>query len=109
MLGDLLGSNAEAVISYVKPDTAVDYVDASVDVLLDYDSKNKILYDTATISDAPALAVTINIVDLVYASDLRWSTYSGLLNGAPFNIHAILEDSSETIDPPFDDVTITIS
>jgi hypothetical protein len=41
MLGDLLAGNAEAVISYVKPDTTVDYVDASVDVLLDFDSKNK--------------------------------------------------------------------
>ena len=109
MLGDLLAGNAEAVISYVKPDTTVDYVDASVDVLLDYDSKNKRLYDTETILDATALAVTINIADIVYGSDLRWSTYSGLLNGAPFNVHAILEDSSETIDPPFDDVTITIS
>ena len=109
MLGNLLAGNAEAVISRVKPDTTVDYVDPSVDILLDFDSKNKILYDTETISDVTALAVTISIVDAAYASDLRWSTYSGLLNGAPFNVHAILEDSSETIDPPFDDVTITIS
>jgi len=41
MLGDLLAGNAEAVISYVKPDTTVDYVDASVDIVLDFDSKNK--------------------------------------------------------------------
>ena len=87
----------------------VSYVNADAEVVTDYNSKNKLLSDSATISDAPALAVTINISDLVYASDLRWSTYSGLLNGAPFNVHAILEDSSETIDPPFDDVTITIS
>jgi len=87
----------------------VSYVNADAEVVTDYNSKNKLLSDSATISDAPALAVTINIADLVYASDLRWSTYSGLLNGAPFNVHAILEDSSETIDPPFDDVTITIS
>ena len=87
----------------------VSYVNADAEVVTDYNSKNKLLSDSATISDAPGLAVTINIADLVYASDLRWSTYSGLLNGAPFNVHAILEDSSETIDPPFDDVTITIS
>ena len=87
----------------------VSYINADAEVVTDYNSKNKLLSDSATISDAPALAVTINIADLVYASDLRWSTYSGLLNGAPFNVHAILEDSSETIDPPFDDVTITIS
>ena len=88
----------------------VSYIDADAEIVTDYNSKNKLLSDaTGTISDAPALAVTINIADLVYASDLRWSTYSGLLNGAPFNVHAILEDSSETIDPPFDDVTITVS
>jgi len=87
----------------------VSYVNADAEVVTDYNSKNKLLSDSATISDAPGLSVTINIADLVYASDLRWSTYSGLLNGAPFNVHAILEDSSETIDPPFDDVTITIS
>ena len=88
----------------------VSYINADAEVVTDYNSKNKLLSDaTGVISDAPALAVTINIADLVYASDLRWSTYSGLLNGAPFNVHAILEDSSETIDPPFDDVTITIS
>jgi len=107
MLGNLLAGNAEAVISYVKPDTTVDYVDAEVDIRVDYDSKNKILYDTETILDATALAVTIRIIDAAYASDLRWPYYSGLLNGAPFNLHAILGDSSE--DPPFDDVTITIS
>ena len=88
----------------------VSYVNADAEVVTDYNSKNKLLSEaTGAILDAPALAVTINISDLVYASDLRWSTYSGLLNGAPFNLHAILEDSSETIDPPFDDVTITIS
>jgi len=107
MLGNLLAGNAEAVISYVKPDTTVDYVDPSVDVVLDFDSKNKRLYDTETILDATALAVTISIVDAAYASDLRWDTYSGLLNGAPFNLHAILDDSSDMA--PVEDVTITIS
>jgi hypothetical protein len=87
----------------------VSYISADAEVVTDYNSKNKLLSDSPTISDAAALAVSIKIVDAVYASDLRWSTYSGLLNGAPFNVHAILEDSSETIDPPFDDVTITIS
>ena len=88
----------------------VSYVSTDVEIALEYNSKNRIFSDdTVTPTDAPALAVTINIADLVYASDLRWSTYSDLLNGAPFNVHAILEDSSETIDPPFDDVTITIS
>jgi hypothetical protein len=87
----------------------VSYISADAEVVTDYNSKNKLLSDSSTISDAAALAVSIKIVDAVYASDLRWSTYSGLLNGAPFNVHAILEDSSETIDPPFDDVTITIS
>jgi len=87
----------------------VSYVNADAEVVTDYNSKNKLLSDTATILDAAALSVTINIADTAYASDLRWSTYSGLLNGAPFNVHAILEDSSETIDPPFDDVTITVS
>ena len=85
----------------------VSYINADAEIVTDYNSKNKLLSDaTGAISDAPALAVTINIADLVYASDLRWSTYSGLLNGAPFNLHAILADSS--VDPPVDDVTISI-
>ena len=41
MLGNFTVGNAEAVITYVKPDTTIDYVDPSVDILLDYDSKNK--------------------------------------------------------------------
>ena len=43
MLGTtLVGSvNPEVVIVYVKPDTTIDYVDPSVGVFLDYDSKNK--------------------------------------------------------------------
>ncbi len=41
MLGNFTVGNAEAVITYVKPDTTVDYVDPSVDIVLDYDSKNK--------------------------------------------------------------------
>ena len=40
-LGNLTASTAKAVITYVKPDTTIDYVDPSVDILLDYDSKNK--------------------------------------------------------------------
>ena len=86
----------------------VSYVNADAEIVTDYNSKNKLLSDaTGAVLDAPALAVTINIVDLVYASDLRWSTYSGLLNGAPFNLHAILDDSSDMA--PVDDVTITVS
>ena len=113
MLGEALVGTAEADITYVKSKADIAYVNATTDILLDYDSKNKEFFgdsgETVTLSDATALAVTISIVDAAYASDLRWGTYSGLLNGAPFNVHAILEDSSETIDPPFDDVTITIS
>ena len=41
MLGNFTVGNAEAVITYVKPDTTVDYVDPSIDIFLDYDSKNK--------------------------------------------------------------------
>ena len=41
MLGNFTVGNAEAVITYVKPDTTIDYVDPSIDILLDYDSKNK--------------------------------------------------------------------
>ena len=41
MLGNFTVGNAEAVITYVKPDTIVDYVDPTVDIVLDYDSKNK--------------------------------------------------------------------
>ena len=44
MLGNFTVGNAEAVITYVKADTTVDYVDPSIDIFLDYDSKNKILY-----------------------------------------------------------------
>ena len=85
----------------------VSYVNADAEVVTDYNSKNKLLSDSATILDAAALSVTISIVDAAYASDLRWDTYSALLNGAPFNLHAILDDSSDMA--PFDDVTITIS
>ena len=41
MLGNFTVGNAEAVITYVKADTTVDYVDPSIDIFLDYDSKNK--------------------------------------------------------------------
>ena len=41
MLGNFTVGNAEAVITYVKPDTIVDYVDPTVEIVLDYDSKNK--------------------------------------------------------------------
>jgi len=91
----------------------VSYINADAEVALEYDSKNIVLSGTdapageiVTALESAALAVTINISDLAYASDLRWDTYSGLLNGAPFNLHAILEDSS--LDPPVDDVTIYI-
>ena len=55
-LGNLTASTAKAVITYVKPDTTIGYVDPSVDVLLDYDSKNKEFLgengETVTLSDA---------------------------------------------------------
>ena len=41
MLGNFTVGNAEVVISYVKPDTIINYVDPTVDIFLDYDSKNK--------------------------------------------------------------------
>jgi len=85
----------------------VSYINADAEVVSEYNSKNKLPTDSATISDAVALSVTINIVEAVYASDLRWSQYDGLLNGAPFNLHAILEDSS--LDPPVEDVTISLN
>ena len=85
----------------------VSYVNANAEVALEYNSKNKILSETGTVSDTAALSVTINIVTAVYASDMRWAQYDGLLNGAPFNLHAILQDSA--LDPPVDDVTITVS
>jgi len=85
----------------------VSYIRADTEIVLEYDSKNKLPTDSATISDAAALSVTINIVEAVYASDLRWDTYSGLLNGAPFNLHAILDDSSDMA--PVEDVTISLN
>ena len=55
MLGNFTVGNAEVVITYVKPDTTVDYVDPSVDIFLDYDSKNKEFLgengETVTLSD----------------------------------------------------------
>jgi hypothetical protein len=55
-LGNLTASTAKAVITYVKSDTTINYVDPSVDVLLDYDSKNKEFLgengETVTLSDA---------------------------------------------------------
>jgi hypothetical protein len=54
--GNVTASSAQAVITYVKPDTTIGYVDPSVDVLLDYDSKNKEFWgddgETITLSDA---------------------------------------------------------
>ena len=56
MLGNFTVGNAEAVITYVKPDTTVDYVDPSIDIFLDYDSKNKEFLEengeTLTLSEA---------------------------------------------------------
>ena len=88
----------------------VSYINADAEIVLEYDSKDKVFSgadsDIATALESAALAVTINVAEIIYASDVRWSTYSGLLNGAPFNLHAILADSS--VDPPVDDVTIYI-
>ena len=56
MLGNVLVGNAEVVITYVKPDATIDYVDPSVDILLDYDSKNREFLgengETLTLSEA---------------------------------------------------------
>jgi len=62
MLGDISNSNAEA---------EVDYVNASVDVLLDYDSKNREFYFTVPLADAhefvivkPALSDVFALLDV---------------------------------------------
>ena len=86
----------------------VTYTNLGTEVVLDYDSKNqKFDTDAVTVPDSPALAYTLNIINTVYASDLRWSYYTGLLNGAPMNSHMILHDGSS--DPPSEDVTITVN
>ena len=61
MLGNFTVGNAEAVITYVKPDTTVDYVDPSVDIVLDYDSKNKEFHgdDGESISVSDTLTKTV--------------------------------------------------
>ena len=87
----------------------VTYINIGTEVLLDYDSKNqKFDTDTVTVPDSPALAYTLNIINTIYASDLRWPYYSGCLNGAPINIHALLLDGS--LQPKtHEDVTITVN
>ena len=86
----------------------VTYTNIGTEVLLDYDSKNqKFDTDTVTVPDSPALAYTLNIINTIYASDLRWPYYSALLNGAPMNTHALLWDG--ILNPRYEDVTITVS
>lgn len=87
----------------------VSYVKAGLNVILDYDSKNqKFSTDTATVADATALSYTLNIINAIYASDQRWPHYSGCLNGAPFNIHALLQTG--VLQPKVhEDITITVT
>ena len=98
-----------SVASVTTGAVVVSYTNANAVISLDYNSKNqKFRDDTATATDAKALTYALNIINAVYASDLRWPDYSGCLNGAPFNIHAILLDGS--LQPKtHEDVTITVT
>ena len=57
MLGNFTVGNAEVVITYVKPDTTVDYIDPSVDIFLDYDSKNREFYFSVPLADSHEFAI----------------------------------------------------
>ena len=86
----------------------VTYVKVNTEVVLDYDTKNqKFSDDEAIVTDAKSLTYTLNIINTVFADDLRWPYYSALLNGAPMNTHALLWDGILT--PRYEDVTITVS
>ena len=86
----------------------VTYVKVNTEVVLDYDTKNqKFSDDEAVVTDAKSLTYTLNIINTVFADDLRWPYYSALLNGAPMNTHALLWDG--ILNPRYEDVTITVS
>jgi len=86
----------------------VTYVKVNTEVVLDYDTKNqKFSDDEAIVTDAKSLTYTLNIINTVFADDLRWPYYSALLNGAPMNTHALLWDG--ILNPRYEDVTITVS
>ncbi len=77
-IGTLTASNAEAVISYVKADTTVDYIDPSVDIFLDYDSKNREFYFTVSLAEAhefvivkPALSDAFTLSDVLALQPLK--------------------------------------
>ena len=86
----------------------VTYVKVNTEIVLDYDTKNqKFSDDEAVVTDAKSLTYTLNIINTVFADDLRWPYYSALLNGAPMNTHALLWDG--ILNPRYEDVTITVS
>ncbi|SVD46834.1 uncharacterized protein METZ01_LOCUS399688 [marine metagenome] len=85
----------------------VTYVKVNTEVVLDYDTKNQKFSDEAVVTDAKSLTYTLNIINTVFADDLRWPYYSALLNGAPMNTHALLWDG--ILNPRYEDVTITVS
>ena len=57
-LGSFIGSNAEA---------EVDYVNASVDILLDYDSKNREFYFSVPLADSHEFAIVKPALSDVFA------------------------------------------
>ena len=86
----------------------VTYVKVNTEIVLDYDTKNqKFSDDEAIVTDAKSLTYTLNIINTVFADDLRRPYYSALLNGAPMNTHALLWDG--ILNPRYEDVTITVS
>jgi len=48
---------------------SVDYVNSEADITVNYDSKNRILADTSTVTDAVVLTIQPNFADTVTASD----------------------------------------
>ena len=92
-IGTLTASNAEAVISYVKADTTVDYIDPSVDIFLDYDSKNREFYFTVSLAEAhefvivkPALSDAFTLSDVLALQPLKLPSDSVTVSDAAYRV-----------------------
>ena len=60
MLGNPLVGNAEAIIGYVKPHATIAYVRPSVDIVLEYNSKNKQPTDAVTLDDSAGVVIQVD-------------------------------------------------
>ena len=83
-LGGFIGSNAEA---------EVDYVNASVDVFLDYDSKNREFYFTVSLAEAhefvivkPALSDVFALLDVADVHPLKSPSDSVTVSDAAYRV-----------------------